>query len=174
MTPGPIAVQFWHRIVAATVQRQELVRSLQRLVDTSLPTVGKNITTTMRIASGALLPPTHALHLLRRTLRQKKTLVFVAAGLTGLAFIFSLLEISVRRELAKQATDAAIGGLAAASTSPQQIEFVDRFVIQPANSTSLEAVKVDAPGMTSPSEATQTFGQVSREPVPLPRPRRHR
>jgi hypothetical protein len=51
-----------------------------------------------------------------RTVRQlfgdlsprKTTLIFVAAGLIGLALILLLLEISVRRELGKEASDAAI------------------------------------------------------------------
>jgi hypothetical protein len=173
VAPVPIAVQFWRRIAAVTEHRQELVRSLQRLVGASLITAGKNITATVHITS---LPPNEylaqALYHLRRTLRQKKTLVFVVTGLAGLVLIFSLLEISVRRELAKQATDAAIEGLPAVPSSPQQIEFVDRFVIQPTDSTFLEAVKVEAP--TSISEDPQTFRQAFRESVPLPRPRKRR
>jgi hypothetical protein len=41
---------------------------------------------------------------------RKKVLTFVAAGIVGLAVIFVLLEISVRRELAKEAADAMAGG----------------------------------------------------------------
>jgi hypothetical protein len=176
VTSVPIAVQFWHRIIAATVQREEL-RSL-RLVGTSLSTEASNIAATIRIASGALLSPNeclvHALHQLRRTLKLKKTLVVVVAGLIGLIFIFFLLEISVRGELPNQASDAAIDGLPAAPATPQQIEFADRFAIQSTNSSPFEAVQVGAPGATSSSEDTGTFGQVFREPVPLPRPRKRR
>jgi hypothetical protein len=177
VTPVPIGVQFWHRIVAATMQREELVRSLRRLVGTSLSTAARNIAATMRITSGALPSPNecfaHALHQLRHTLKLKKTLVFIVAGLIGLAFILSLLEISVRGELPKQASDAAIDGMPAASAS-SQIEFADRFAIHLTDSNSFEAVQVGAPGATSPSEDAQTFGQVFREPIPLPRPRKHR
>lgn len=177
VTPVPTVAQFWHRTAAAVAHRQELVRSWQRLVGTSFPTVGKNITATMHIASSALLPSNEylaqALHQLRRTLKQKKTLAFVVAGLIGLAFFCSILAISARRELAKQTADAATN--AAASTSPQQIEFSERFAIEPRSSISLEAANLSGTAGATPfSEGAQTFGQASREPVPLPRPRRHR
>jgi len=175
-TSSPVA-QFLHRTAAAVAHRQELVRSWQRLVGTSFPTVGKNITATMHIASSALLPPNEylaqALHQLRGTLKQKKTLAFVVAGLIGLAFFCSILAINARRELAKQTANAATN--AAASTSPQQIEFSERFAIEPRSPISLEAAnRSGTAGATPFSEGAQTFGQVSREPVPLPRPRRHR
>jgi hypothetical protein len=134
----------------------------------------------MGIASSAFLPSNeylaHALHQLRRTLRQEKTLAFVVAGLIGLAFFLSIHVISVRRELAKESTDAATDALAAASTSPHQIEFAERFAIEPRSPISLEAVNLSGTaGAATPfSEVAQTFGQASREPVPLPRPRRHR
>ena len=100
----------------------------------------------MGIASSAFLPSNeylaHALHQLRRTLRQEKTLAFVVAGLIGLAFFLSIHVISVRRELAKESTDAATDALAAASTSPHQIEFAERFAIEPRSPISLEAVNL--------------------------------
>jgi hypothetical protein len=99
----------------------------------------------------------------------------VVAGLIGLAFFLSIHVISVRRELAKESTDAATDALAAASTSPHQIEFAERFAIEPRSPISLEAVNLSGTaGATPTSEVAQTFGQASREPVPLPRPRRHR
>jgi hypothetical protein len=171
----PVTVQFWHRIVAATVQRRELVRSLQRLVGTSLPTPARNIAATMQ-SGGALLSLKECLvhaDQLRRNLKSKKTLVVVVAGFIGLIFI-SLFEFGVMREIPKRANDAAADGLPAASANAQQIEFADRFAIQPTNSTFFQAVQADAPVATSASEDTGTFGQVFREPVPLPRPRKHR
>ena len=116
-----------------------------------------------------------------RTVRQlfgnlsprKTTLIFVAAGLTGLALILLLLEISLRMELAKEARDAAIGVIPAPSESPQKMEFAAAFPIQP---TSFPLSQfVDQLGATTSSpDYAQTFGQVSREPVPLPRPRKPR
>jgi hypothetical protein len=112
-----------------------------------------------------------------RTVRQlfgklsprKTTLIFVAAGLIGLALILLLLEISLWMELAKEASDAAIGVIPAPSGSPQKLEFADAFPII----TLLQPMdQLDAPGATSSSDYPQTFGQVSREPIPLPRPRK--
>ena len=40
---------------------------------------------------------------------RRTTLIFVAAGLIGLVLILLLLEISLRMELAKEASDAAKG-----------------------------------------------------------------
>jgi hypothetical protein len=122
--------------------------------------------------------------LVLRTVRQlfgnlrlrKTTLIFVAAGLIGLALIVLLLEISVRMELAKEASDAAIGVILAPSAGPQRLEFGDAFAIQPTTPSSLQSVQqLGAPGATpSSSDYAQTFGQVSREPVPLPRARKSR
>jgi hypothetical protein len=172
----PVTVQFWHRIVAVTVQRRELVRSLQRLVGTSLPRPARNIAATIR-SGGALLSLKECLvhpDQLRRTLKSKKTLVLVVAGFIGLILIFSLLEFGVMREIQKRADDAAIDGLPAASANVQQIEFADRFAIQPKNAISFEAVQADAPVATSASQDTGTSGHVFRELVPLPRPRKPR
>jgi hypothetical protein len=85
-------------------------------------------------------------------LKFKKTLVVVVTGLIGLILIFSILEISVMREIPKQLSDAATDGLPAASANSQQIEFAERFAIQTTNSTSFEAVQARAPGATWPSE----------------------
>jgi len=100
---------------------------------------------------------------------RKTTLIFVAAGLIGLALILLLLEISLRMELAKEASDATIGVIPAPSESPQKLEFADAFpditLLQPMDQLGANI---------SSSDYAQTFGQVSREPVPLPRPRKAR
>jgi hypothetical protein len=133
---------------------------------------------TLRPAIGALLPPkellAHTLHqVLRTSSSHKKTSVSIAVGFIGLVFFFSLLELSVRSELAKEG--AAIDALPAASTNPEQIEFVERFAIQPRNPPiSLEAAdQSGTAGATAFSGDVQTFGRVS-QPVPLPRPRKPR
>jgi hypothetical protein len=69
-------------------------------------------------------------------LSRHKTLTFVVAGAVGLAFILLLLEISVRNELAKEASDAAIDAVPAPSASPQKMEFGDAFSIQRTGSIS--------------------------------------
>src|SRR5262249_42918960 len=59
---------------------------------------------------------------------RKTTLTFVVAGLVGLVLIvLLLLEISVRWELAKEASDAAIDVTSAPSARPQKMEFGDAF-----------------------------------------------
>ena len=102
---------------------------------------------------------------------RKTTLIFVAAGLIGLALILLLLEISLRMELAKEASDATIGVIPAPSESPQKLEFADAFpditLLQPMD-------QLDAPRAILSSDYAQRFGQVSQEPVPLPRPRKPR
>jgi hypothetical protein len=175
VTSVPVTAQFWHRLIAATVQREELVRSLQRLIGTSLPTAARN---TAAIMQTGVLPSlkgclVHA-DQLRRTLKSKKTLVVVVAGLIGLIFIFSLLEFGVMREVPKRDSDAATDGSPVALASTQQIKFEDRFAIQPTNLSLFETVQANELGPTSASEDAGTSGQVFREPVPLPRPRKHR
>ena len=181
MTLVPVVLQFRRFIRVAIAQSQELVSSFRRLVGTLLPggTAGKNIVVTMRLAIDALLPPkellAHTLHqVLLTSSSHKKTLVSVGVGLIGLGFFFSVLEISVRRELAKENTDATIDAVPAAPTSFKQIEFAERFAIQP-RTISLEAVDLSGTaGATTVSDDVQTVGRGSREAVPLPRPRKHR
>jgi hypothetical protein len=178
MASVPMAVQFKRHIQAAATQSEDLIRSFRRLVGTLLPQAAtrKNIVVTLRPAIAALLP---SKELLAQTLYQvlhtshKKT-AWVAVGLIGLAFFFSLLELSLRRELAREAADAVIDALPAASTSPQQIEFAERFAIEP-RTISSEAVGLSVTAeATTVSDDVQTFGQVSRQSVPMPRPRKHR
>jgi hypothetical protein len=175
-----VAVRFWCRVDAIVVHGQELLRTFRRLLGTTIS--GKTTLTLTFVAAGmrhriaAVLP--HG-ELVVRTVRQllgkltprKTALIFVAAGLIGLALIMLLLEISLRMELAKEASDAAIGVIPAPSESPQKLEFADAFPII----TLLQPMdQLGSPGATSSSDYAQTFGQVSREPVPLPRPRKPR
>jgi hypothetical protein len=112
-----------------------------------------------------------------RTLRQPlgnlsrhKWLTAIVAGVLGLALILVLLEISVRGELANEASAAAIGAL---PVSPQKTEFGDEFSVERTGSILLQSADLlGGPGATPSSDYAQTFGQAFREPVPLPRPRR--
>jgi hypothetical protein len=176
VTAVPVAVRFWRRIDAVVVQGQELLRKFLRLLRTTSyrKTTLKFVAARMRHGIDAILP--HG-KLVVRTVRQlfgklsprKTTVIFVAAGLIGLALILLLLEISLRMELAKEVSDAAIGVIPAPSESPQKLEFADAFPII----TLLQPM--DQLGATiSSSDYAQTFGQASREPVPLPRPRKAR
>ena len=178
--PIPSAVQFWRRIGAAAMKLPDLVRSFHGLADTALPARAReNIVGTMLLGLHALLPQKERLirtfhQALRTPSLRKKPLMFAAAGLMGLALIFSLLEISVRREAAKAASAAAIDALAAESTTSHQIAFAERFAIPLTSPTPLGGVDSGAERTTMPSDDVQTVGRVSRAAVPLPRPRKHR
>lgn len=176
-------VRFRRRIAATVAQGQEFLRACRQLLEI----ISSRKTTFRFVAAGlhrridALLH--HGGELVVRTVRQrfgnlsprKTTLIFVAAGLIGLALILLLLEISLRMELAREASDAAIGVIPPPSAGPQRLEFGDVFPIQPTTPTSLQSVhQLGAPAATPSSDYAQTFGQVSREPVPFPRPRKPR
>jgi hypothetical protein len=158
-------------------QGQELLRAFPRPFETTISrrTKLRFVAVEMRHGIDAILP--HG-ELVVRTVRQlfgklsprKTTLIFVAAGLIGLALILLLLEISLRMELANEASDAAIGVIPAPSETPQKLEFADAFP----DITLLQPMDLDAPGAISSSDYAQTFGQVSQEPVPFPRPRKPR
>ena len=162
-------------------QGQEFLRTFRQLLEiiSARKTTFRFVATGLHRRIDALL---HHGELVVRTVRQlfgnlsprKTALIFVAAGLTGLALILLLLEISLRMELAKEASDAAKGVIPAPSANLQRLEFADALPIQP-TPTSLQSVdQLGAPEATSSSDYAQTFGRVAREPVPLPRPRKSR
>ena len=100
-----------------------------------------------------------ALHAVSRP--RKPALIVAAAGMMALVVIVCLLEISVRRQLASEASDIVTGSIAG---SPS-----------PVGSTATElADRIGALGAMALSDQAQTFGQAAREPVPLPRPRKPR
>jgi hypothetical protein len=100
---------------------------------------------------------------------RRKTLA-VATGVVGLAlFLILLLEISLRIQLAQEARDAGTDATLAASASAPKKELDDAFPVQSTGSALLQSSdQVGAPD-GAPSELTQTFGQLAREPIPLPR-----
>jgi hypothetical protein len=102
--------------------------------------------------------------------RRRKTLA-VATGVVGLAlFLILLLEISLRIQLAQEARDAGTDATLTASASAPKKELDDAFPVQSTGSALLQSSdQVGAPDGAPSSELTQTFGQLSREPIPLPR-----
>jgi hypothetical protein len=162
-------------------QGQEFLRAFCQLVETKISrrTTLRFVAAGMRRPIDAILPHAEAVertihHLLGNLSPRKKMLAFVVvAGVVGLVL---LLEISVRRELAEEASDAAIDAAPASSASVQKIQFDDRFAIQPSSSHLLQSVdQLSVTETTSSSEYAQTFGQLFREPVvPVPRPRKAR
>ena len=175
MTAVPFSVRFRRRIDAMVAQGQELLRTFRRLVESKTSRRGtfRFIVAGMRHRIDALLPQGEVVvrtihHLLGNLSPRKKVMAFVVAGVAGLALLL-LLEISVRRELAAEARHVAIDTVSASSASAQEIQFEDRFAIQPAASTLLQPVDpLDALGTIPSSEYSQTFGQPIREPVPVP------
>jgi hypothetical protein len=104
-------------------------------------------------------------HRLLGTASPRKTIMLAAAGLLALGLIFVLLEVSVRNELARESTDAA-------STSPNQIRSGNLLPGTPASIADVEFVgSLGGLGATPFADDAQTLGQVSRTPIPLPRPR---
>lgn len=102
--------------------------------------------------------------------RRRKTLA-VATGVVGLAlFLILLLEISLRIELAQEARDAGTDATLAASARAPKKEPDDAFPVQSTASALLQSSdQVGAPEGAPSSALTQTFGQVSQEPIPRPR-----
>ena len=101
--------------------------------------------------------------------RRRKTLA-VATGMVGLALLLILLlEISLRIQLAQEARDAGTDAtLTASASAPNELD--DAFPVQSAGSALMQSSdQVGALDTAPSSELTQTFGQSSREPIPLPR-----
>ena len=180
MSAVPVAVRFLRRIDATVVQWQERLCTFLRLLGTTISrrTALTVVAAGMRRRIDAILP--HG-EVVVRTVRQllgnlrprKTTLTLVVAGLVGLVLILLLLEISLRMELAKEASDAAIDVTSAPSARPQKMEFGDAFPTQPTGSILLQSVE-QLPGAQPSPDYGQTFGQVFQEPVPLPRSRKRR
>jgi hypothetical protein len=101
--------------------------------------------------------------------RRRKTLA-VVTGVVGLAlFLILLLEISLRIQLAQEAREAGTDAtLAVSATSPKK-EFDGLLPVQFTGSALAQSSdQVSAPEGVPFFELTQTFGQASREPIPLP------
>jgi hypothetical protein len=176
MIAVPSAARFWDQMNARQAQVQGLVRTLHRVLGASSPRRTQLIllVTGMRHRMVAVLlqgePLLRKIRELRGNISPRKAiLTLVAAGVVGVAFIIVLLEVSMRKELAKVHTDAGIGAIPIPSTSPDRTAFDDAFVIQPTNLAASEFM--DRVGDRPIPDHAETFGKVSRKPVPLPRPR---
>jgi len=97
-----------------TAQGQELLRTFRQLLETNIPgrTRLRFTTAAMHRRIDAVLPHGKVIvrricQLLGKLTHRNKMLAFVVAGAVGLALLLLLLEISVRRELAKEASDSA-------------------------------------------------------------------
>jgi hypothetical protein len=171
-----LAVRFWHRVDAMMAQGQGLLRTLRRLFE---GTIFRRrtlifVAAGMRRRTEAVMPYAElavgAVGRLVGHFRRRKTLA-VATGVVGLAlFLILLLEISLRIQLAQEARDAGTDATLAASASAPKKEPDDGFPVQSTGSALMQSSDlVGAPDNAPSSELTQAFGQLSREPIPLPR-----
>jgi hypothetical protein len=152
---------------AMAAHGENLVRAVHRAAGASnLPMKPlTSVVAAMRRPMDAILP--HGERLMRAlpqllgTATPRKTILLVAAGVAALGLIFVLLEISVRNDLAREATDAA-------SASSNQMQSGHLLTAAPASAPDVEFV--GSLGAKSFSDAP-TLGQASRTPIPLPRPR---
>ena len=171
-----LAVRFWHRVDALMAQGQGLLRTFRQLPESTVfqRPILAFVTAGMRRRTEAVMPYAEraagAVSRLLGQFRRRKTLA-VAMGVVGLAlFLILLLEISLRLQLAQEARDARTDATLTASASAAKNELDDAFRVQSTGSALMQSSdRVGAQDGASSSELTQTFGQSSREPIPLPR-----
>jgi hypothetical protein len=90
---------------------------------------------------------------------RKRTLMAVAAAIISAALLVLLLEITVRNELAEEASNNSLSVLPMPPASSTEVQPVDL------------AALMGAPSADDAETLVQSL-VASREPVPLPRPRR--
>jgi hypothetical protein len=171
MTAVPRVARFWHHMNAMVAHGEGLVRAFHRVVGTSSLRI-KPLTplvAAMRHRMDAILPqgehPPRTFRQLLGTASPRKAIMLAAAGVAVLGLIFVLLEVSVRNEVAREATDAASG-------SPNQMQSGNLHPFAPASTADVEFVgSLGGLGAKPFSDDAQTLGQASRTPIPLPRPR---
>ena len=158
-------------------QGQGLLRSFRQLLEDTIflrPTL-TFVAAGVRRSAQAVIPHAGAVGTFSRLLghlRCRKMLAIVT-GVVGLAlFLILLLEISLRIQLAQEARDASTEAALAASAALPKTEFNGILPVQfTASALAQSWDQVSAPEGVSSSELTHPFGQVSREPKPLPRSR---
>jgi hypothetical protein len=156
---------------AMAAQGESLVRAFHRVLGAAshhIKPLTSIIAAAMRHRMELFMPQVERLlRAFRRLLgavSPRKAIMLVAAGVVALGLIFVLLEVSVRNEVAREATDA--------SASPNQMQSGNLLPAASASTTDVEFVgSLGGLGANSFSGDAQTLGQASRTPIPLPRPR---
>jgi hypothetical protein len=171
MTAVPRAARFWHHVDAMVAHGESLVRAFHRVLGASSVRIKPliSVVAAMRRRMELIMPQGErfmgTFHRLLGTASPRKTIMLAAAGLLALGLIFVLLEVSVRSELAREATDAA-------PASPNQMQSGNLLPVAPASTADVEFVgSLGGLGAKPFSDDAQTLGQASRTPIPLPRPR---
>jgi hypothetical protein len=171
MTAVPRAARFWHHMDALVARGESLVRAFHRVLGASslrITPLTSSVIAAMRRGMDAVMPQgERLLRAFRRLLgsaNPRKTIMLAAAGIAALGLIFVLLEISVRNEVAREATDAA-------SANRNQMQSGDGLLAAPASGANVAFVGSLGALGAKPFSDAQTLGQASRTPIPLPRPR---
>jgi hypothetical protein len=171
MTAVSRAARFWQLMDAMVAHGESLVRAFHRVLGASSVRIKPliSVIAAMRRRMELIMPQDErfmgTFHRLLGTASPRKTIMLAAAGLLALGLIFVLLEVSVRSELAREATDAA-------SASPTQMQSGNLLPVAPASTADVEFVgSLGGLGAKPFSDDAQTLGQASRTPIPLPRPR---
>jgi hypothetical protein len=171
-----LAIRFRHCVDGIMAQGQGLLRSFRQLLEGTIfrrPTL-TFVAAGVRRRAQAVMPHAEravgALSGLLSHFRRRKTLA-IATGVVGLAlFLILLLEISLRIQLAQEARDAGTDATLAASATAPKTEFDGFLPVQfTASALAQSSDQASAPEGVPSSELTQPFGQVSREPIALPR-----
>jgi hypothetical protein len=166
MTAVPRAARIRHHMDAMVAHGESLVRAFHRVLGASSLRIKPLMSViAMRCRMELIMPQGERL---LRTFRQllgttgpRKAIMLVAAGVAALGLIFVLLEVSVRNEVAREATDPA-SAMQSGNLLPGT----------PASTADVEFVGALGALAAKPlSDDAQTLGQVSRAPIPLPRPR---
>ena len=171
MTAVPRAARFWQLMDAMAAHGESLVRAFHRVFGAAshhIKPLTSIIAAAMRHRMELFMPQVErllrAFRRLLGTVSPRKAIMLVAAGVVALGLIFVLLEVSVRNEVAREATDA--------SASPNQMQSGNLLPAASASTTDVEFVgSLGGLGANPFSGDAQTLGQASRTPIPLPRPR---
>jgi hypothetical protein len=171
MTAVPRAARFWHHMNAMVAYGESLVRAFHRVVGSSSLRMKPltSVVAAIRLRMDAILPqgeyPLQTFHQVLGTASPRKAIMLAAAGVAVLGLIFVLLEVSVRNEVAREATNAA-------PASPNQMQSGNLHPLAPVSTADVEFVgSLGGLGAKPFSDDAQTLGQASRTPIPLPRPR---
>jgi hypothetical protein len=159
----------WHQINPMLDRRESVVRAAQRWIGTwwsrvapvraDLAAGGSTVVLTCESLA------THIGGVLASSSPRKKVLAFVAVAIVGLAVIILLLELSLRKELAKEAS--ATPTMTLVDLRVSAVEFTAPTV----NPSEREPLEQDALE-SAPSNDFQPLAPPWVESVPLPRPRR--
>jgi hypothetical protein len=157
----------WHQINPILGRGESVIRAAQRLLGTWWPRVAP-VRAVLAAGGSTVVFTCESLGVLASSSPRKKMLTFVTAAIVGLAVIILLLELSLRRELAKEASATSTAALAdlQVQTGPSAVEST-----APTANPSEREPLVQGALESAPSNDFQPLAPPWAESVPLPRPR---